>query len=167
MLFERNEKFPEGESLDDLRDRAERAMDELVMSYVWEEAKSKARGEATGDIHLAVVSHGLCISELVAALMRKNTGPRAQGNVGDKWTGLLNTAWTRVVINVDVRNHICVLHLSSSLLTSTQSPTETIDPANPPRLKVEVTHVNSHDHLDQVVRQSSTSLHTYLTLFAV
>jgi len=58
VLTHRNEKFPAGESLDDLEKRAEKAIQELVMPHVWKAAKEGRKG-----VHVAVVSHGLCISE--------------------------------------------------------------------------------------------------------
>ena len=99
VIYNRKDKFPSGESLNDLQTRAERAMEEIIMPHVWNAAKS---GEKA---HIAVVSHGLCISELIAALMRKDCDapPGAQGG---KWTGLMNTAWTRVTIDLVVSANI-------------------------------------------------------------
>ena len=63
VLTERSDKFPDGESLDDLADRAEKAVDELLFPFLFQALK-----EGKSGVHIAVVSHGLCISELVAAL---------------------------------------------------------------------------------------------------
>jgi broad specificity phosphatase PhoE len=60
VLAHRNEKFPMGESLDDLGKRAEKAIRELVMPHVWKAAREGRKG-----VQLAVVSHGLCISEVL------------------------------------------------------------------------------------------------------
>ena len=64
-LHGRAEKFPGGESFDDLGRRANQAVNELVMPYVWKAAREGKKG-----VHVAIVSHGLCISEvrLTAAL---------------------------------------------------------------------------------------------------
>lgn len=97
VLYGREERFPNGESLSDLQARAEKAVEELIMPYVWEQARMG--GE---DLQVAVVSHGLAISELIAALMRKDAGA-AGGSEGKRWTGLLNTAWTQMTIQVVVR----------------------------------------------------------------
>lgn len=55
----RMQKFPEGESLDDLGHRADQAINELVMPHVWKAARDGRKG-----VHVAVVSHGLCINEV-------------------------------------------------------------------------------------------------------
>jgi broad specificity phosphatase PhoE len=86
-------KYPEGESLHDLFARAERAVREIVMPHVWTAARAGARG-----VHIAVVSHGLCISRLVPALLQQGTAPP-----GRDYSGLKNTAWTRVEIELKVR----------------------------------------------------------------
>ena len=88
----RAHKFPEGESLDDLAERAKQAVDELLLPYVW----SAARGGDQG-LHVAVVSHGLCISELVPALLGHS---RIQPD--GHYRGLLNTAWARLTVKVKV-----------------------------------------------------------------
>jgi broad specificity phosphatase PhoE len=59
VLTGRYEKFSHGESLEDLGRRAERAIQELVMPHVW-----KAANEGRKGVQLAVVSHGLCVSEV-------------------------------------------------------------------------------------------------------
>lgn len=95
VLLGRDQKFPEGESPNDLQARAEQAIEELIIPHVW-----KSTREGHESVHIAVVSHGLCISELVAALMHKGVTERS--GEGNKWKGLLNTAWTRAVIEVQV-----------------------------------------------------------------
>ena len=96
VLHKRNQKFPEGESVDDLYARAVQAIDELVMPHVW-----KAAREGRTGVHIALASHGLCISELIPALLAKDD--RFKGtHMGAKYRGLLNTAWTRLTIEVEV-----------------------------------------------------------------
>ena len=99
VIFDRSKGFPEGESLNDLQARAERAMNDIVVPAVWEAARTGTKA------HLAIVSHGLCISELIAALVRKDKDANSseKNAEGGSWTGLLNTAWTRVTIDVHVR----------------------------------------------------------------
>jgi broad specificity phosphatase PhoE len=87
VLSLRSAKFPEGESLDDLARRAEVGVKECVVPHVLEDG-----------VHIVIASHGLCISELIAALLRLD--PDSRRNVS--YTGLLNTAWTRVTISVKV-----------------------------------------------------------------
>lgn len=70
-LRDRTSKFPEGESLEDVAVRATRAVDELIMPQVRLAAK-----EGKKNVHIAIVSHGLCISELVPALLQKDVSGR-------------------------------------------------------------------------------------------
>ncbi|PVF98468.1 phosphoglycerate mutase-like protein [Serendipita vermifera] len=93
-IYNRHEKFPDGESLDDLANRVEKALDETVWPHVQEALKS---GEHE-DIHIVVVSHGLAISELVAALLRQSPIPPASGK---SYTGLVNTGWTQLQIDIE------------------------------------------------------------------
>lgn len=95
ILHNRSEKFPNGESVDDLGRRATQAINDLVMPHVWSAAREGMKGA-----HIAVVSHGLCISEMVPALLRKD---HRQIPVGREYRGLRNTGWTRVTIDVEVR----------------------------------------------------------------
>ena len=113
-LYKRNEKFPEGESLDDLALRAEVAIRECVLPHVQcfpgmgSESQSDSNLERVADgengmavpggVHVAITSHGNCIAELVSALLRLD--PEANRNT--RYSGLMNTAWTRVEICVRV-----------------------------------------------------------------
>jgi len=97
VLTDRDLRFPEGESLNDLANRAMQAINELVMPHV-----HRCWKEGTSDATLALVSHGLCISELVAALLKKDKDALSKGPLGSKYAGLLNTAWTRVSIEFQV-----------------------------------------------------------------
>lgn len=99
VLDGRQDKFPEGESLDDLRDRARQAVKELLVPIVRNAVKEKKE-----NVHVALVSHGLCISELVAAVVGLDYERRSRGlEVPDgQYTGLVNTAWTRATIDLAV-----------------------------------------------------------------
>ncbi|KAJ3839643.1 phosphoglycerate mutase [Lentinula raphanica] len=116
VLYDRDEKFPSGESLNDLASRADRAIMECVIPHL----------KSEGDFHIALVSHGLCISELVAALLRLD--PDSRRDVSYK--GLLNTAWTRVSVSV-------------------KDPASDLE-EGVPALNVQVTHVNEAGHLDSL-----------------
>lgn len=94
ILFNRDESFPNGECLDDVAVRAERAIGDLVLKpYL-----PRAISPGAGDIHVAVVSHGLCISELIPALLKRND----DGAPNKDYRGLLNTAWARVTVQLKV-----------------------------------------------------------------
>lgn len=125
MLYERDERFQEGESLDELAARAELAIRNCVLPHL---AAAHQGGEQ--GVHIALASHGLCIGELVAAVLRLD--PEADHN--ELHTGLQNTAWTRVEVGVRGDHH------------------GVVDPAKPPPLEVRVTHVNQTEHLNQLVR---------------
>jgi broad specificity phosphatase PhoE len=93
VLYGPTEKFPDGESKIDLEARATQAVKELVIPHVYQAARTGERS-----VHIAVVSHGLCISELVPALL--NWGLYARD---EDFSGLKNTAWTRVEVALKVR----------------------------------------------------------------
>ncbi|CAK5261832.1 unnamed protein product [Mycena citricolor] len=107
----RHEKFPEGESLDDLAERADEAVKLFILPHI----------KKGTNVRVAIASHGLCISELVAALLRLDSDSKRDVS----YAGLLNTAWTRAVD------------------TSFTGP---IDSSNPPPLNVKITHVNNSEH---------------------
>lgn len=94
-LYERHQKFPDGESLDEVARRAERFINELVMPHLWTAVEAGKK-----NVHIAVVSHGICISELISALLMKG---RSSLDPSRKWQGLLNTAWARITVDVEVR----------------------------------------------------------------
>ncbi|KAL4251244.1 Histidine phosphatase superfamily protein [Abortiporus biennis] len=129
VLHERWHKFPEGESLDDLAVRAKQAIDEVVLPHVWTAAKEGMRG-----IHIAVVSHGLCISELIPALLRKDHSGMAPP---DRYRGLRNTAWARLTVDIKGWDG---------------QPLEFSQEDLPP-LVIKVTDFNRSEHLDGVKRQ--------------
>lgn len=95
ILYSRSARFPEGESLDDLAVRAEKAIIECVLPHVLEDGA-----------HIVIAGHGVCIGELIVALVRLD--PDSRGDVS--YMGLLNTAWTRVIVSIKVHIHnaICV-----------------------------------------------------------
>lgn len=118
VLTGRDEHFPEGESLNDLSRRAGEALQECVLPHL--------RGQ-NADEHILLASHGLCISELVAALVRLD--PDAEP--GLDYRGLLNTAWTRIVVSL-------------------KDPSQGLDVTKPPPLNVKVTDFNVATHLEDV-----------------
>ncbi|KAF9221558.1 phosphoglycerate mutase [Gyrodon lividus] len=130
FLFDRNEKFPNGESLDDVAARADRAIRNLVLKpYL-----SRVALSGTEDVHVAVVSHGVCISELITALLKRNHG----GVPAKDYRGLMNTAWTRVTVQAKPGMDV---------------PEMCGDLDDLPPLVVTVTDVNRHEHIDKVKRQ--------------
>jgi len=114
VLTGRDEKFPGGESLRDLAKRADEGIAECVLSNLHEDG-----------VHIAIASHGLCISELIAAIIRLD--PEARRDTS--YTGLLNTAWTRLQI------------------TPREPISRPLDISDRPSCRVVVTHVNVAGHL--------------------
>ena len=91
---ERWQKFPGGESIDDLAQRAEEAVREVVLPHVLELLENQTRTS-----HIAIASHGLFIAEMIPVLLKMdvtNTEPRTT------FRGMKNTAWTRVVVDFQV-----------------------------------------------------------------
>ncbi|KAJ7211317.1 phosphoglycerate mutase [Mycena pura] len=119
-VLPRDAKFPDGESLEDVARRAEEALAEFVVPHL----------AADHDLHIAITSHGLFISELIAALLRLD--PDSRRDIS--YAGLLNTAWTRAVVSVKV-------HLVDPLGTAP------IDVDHLPPLTVNIKDVNNVDHL--------------------
>lgn len=144
VLFERDERFPSGETLNDVAVRAERAIRDLVLkTYL-----SRAISSGTQDVHVAMVSHGLCISELVPALLKRNDGSLPTKD----YRGLMNTAWTRVTVQAKVTfvtfRRLC---LTKRVQPSAAVPQVNGELENLPPLIVTVTDVNRHEHILNVV----------------
>jgi broad specificity phosphatase PhoE len=98
-LYSRSERFPEGESLEDVARRAEEAVEQFAIPYIQNAAK-----EGRDGMNVAVVSHGLLIREAIAALMRKDKHNTEGVNAID-YRSLRNTGWTRVIVQVEVRDN--------------------------------------------------------------
>jgi len=127
-LYGDDEKFPEGESINDLAERARTALEKFMLPHVWQAAKEGKTG-----IHVAIVSHGLCISQLISELLKKSA--KQGGEIG--YRGLWNTAWTRVVVNIEGAQEGQPIDVDKEL----------------PFLVVRVTDVNCHSHIDNIKRQ--------------
>ncbi|KAJ7672778.1 histidine phosphatase superfamily, partial [Mycena rosella] len=123
----RNERFPEGESLDDVQARASQVWADILLPYV-REAK-----EGHSPIHVAVVSHGMFIKEAIRALRKYDC--TADVTACDyQW--LRNTAWARVTVGVKV---------------GAQDGGAPEDPNG--ALQIKLTHFNECEHLANVKRQ--------------
>ncbi|KAF9467775.1 phosphoglycerate mutase [Collybia nuda] len=119
-LTSRHESFPGGESREDVARRAEKAVRECIVPHIQEDRA-----------HIVIASHGLCISELIPAVIRLD--PDAPQGVS--YIGHLNTAWTRLTI---------------SLKHDYNGP---IDPTQPPPLVVHVLDVNNSKHLASIGKE--------------
>lgn len=100
-LSSRHDKFPQGESLDDLAERAEQAIHDLLIPYV----------ATNGNAHIAVASHGLFIKEILSILLRMNADGVDGPALDQVWRGLRNTAWTR--LKIEMRNDLPGLDITA------------------------------------------------------
>lgn len=83
--------FPGGESVEDLTRRGERAVRDVVLPHVVNVARSGR------DEHIALVSHGLCIAQVVGAIVRLG------GGTWKRKGPMVNTGWVRVEVRIQVR----------------------------------------------------------------
>lgn len=86
ILYTRSDKFPEGESLKEAEIRAKAFIEDVLTMWV--------NKEEDEDTIVGVVSHGIFIGELVAALLRRGDGQMDHKNL----RGMKNTAWTQVEV---------------------------------------------------------------------
>ncbi|KAH9011737.1 phosphoglycerate mutase-like protein [Lactarius hengduanensis] len=84
-------RFLGGESIKGMAERARTGLEQFVFPHVWQAAKGE-----TG-VHVAVVSHGLCITELVSELFKKS----AKQVKKPEDISLSNTGWIRVVVDIE------------------------------------------------------------------
>ena len=71
------------------------AFDEFVMPFVRD-----SKGKKLGDVNVVFVSHGIAISETIGAVFKRSVNGR--GLNPRTWSGLHNTAWTRLVVGMEV-----------------------------------------------------------------
>lgn len=121
---ERHVAFPGGESAEDLTRRGERAVRDVVLPHVANVARSGR------DEHIALVSHGLCIAQVVGAIVRLG------GGTWKRKGPMVNTGWVRV--EVRIQDGI---------------PVEVADGEVPP-VEVTVTEEGRADHLDGLLDEN-------------
>ncbi|KAK7056832.1 hypothetical protein VNI00_002549 [Paramarasmius palmivorus] len=83
----RTDRFPEGESRNDLAKRATQAIEDIILPLLPDAAEK--------DVHVALVSHGLFIREMVDAILKLDT---TRHGIGSDYRGLRNTGWMRVTL---------------------------------------------------------------------
>ncbi|KAL1736536.1 histidine phosphatase superfamily, partial [Schizophyllum commune] len=82
-----DERFPGGESRREVRERADKTVEELLLPYIELEEDKRPT-------HVLVVSHGIYIRHLVGALVKRGTLAKAS----TERITLHNTGWVRVVV---------------------------------------------------------------------
>lgn len=154
---ERWQKFPGGESLEDLAVRADRAVKEVILPHVLALSKSEKQGA-----HIAVASHGLFIAEMIPALLKLDP---TSGESRTTYRGMLNTGWTRVTVEIVVsRLRGSVKERANGVIQGEPGQNEVW-----PEVRVRVTDFNSHAHLNSIVSKERrldgkvvfTSIHRY------
>lgn len=98
-LYTRHERFPGGESLDDVARRANAVIDEIMVPQLLQEQENGS--ERT----VAIFSHGLFIAELIVAVIRKDRDYKGDTDLRNL-RGMKNTAWTRLEVKIKVWNNI-------------------------------------------------------------
>ena len=97
-IYTRTEKFPGGESVEDMAKRVDDVINEVLFPYVWQEFEGGA------PMTVAIVSHGLFIAELVARLVKRGN-MALDGTEARNLRGLKNTAFTKVQVTFKVYCH--------------------------------------------------------------
>ncbi|WWD22474.1 hypothetical protein CI109_106967 [Kwoniella shandongensis] len=146
-------KFPSGESLNDVRARA----NEAIRLFI-EPALKESYGKPPSSNHLVVVAHGIFNAEFLGALLarRKNAQPLEWN-----YRGMTNTGWTRAEVGyADESNSTAPANLTtdpSGPVSPSSSPAAPpLDtPANKdlPALAIRIVSTDVTTHLDGVVRQ--------------
>lgn len=102
-LRDRISKFSNGESSEDVARRADEFISEHIIHHVMASLPDDAK-----PLNIFVVSHGICIAELIAAFLRRDPA-NEYVNGGDEprmlpesWRGLANTGWTRLEVSLYV-----------------------------------------------------------------
>ncbi|PPQ91673.1 hypothetical protein CVT25_012886 [Psilocybe cyanescens] len=134
-LHTRQQKFPGGESLDEMAQRAEAIVNGIIsLELLKEKDESKTRT-------VAIVSHGLFIGELVAAIVRRDVDFQGNLDVRDL-RGMRNTGWTR--LEVSLKPDSGDRRLSSDTSSNAQTS---------PALVVRLNEINRYSHLSNLHRQ--------------
>ena len=92
-----------------MAERADGAIDDILLPYVWQEA------EGGTPLIVAIVSHGLFIAELVACLVKRDGAYQDGACDARNLRGLKNTACTKVQVTFKV---CCYFFYSSMMINS-------------------------------------------------
>lgn len=97
-LTSRTSRFPNGESSEDVAHR----VDNFISQYITPHVLASLPDEEE-PLNIFVVSHGIAISELIGALLRRDSS-RAS-TAPETWRGLRNTGWTRIIVGLQQVSH--------------------------------------------------------------
>ncbi|KAF9483480.1 phosphoglycerate mutase-like protein [Pholiota conissans] len=131
-IFDRQQSFPGGESLDDVAKRAESVIEAVLLPHLLQEKEEKEKQVLRT---VAIVSHGLFIGELMSSIIQRDPATKSTHNSHD-FRGTRNTAWMRVEITL-------------------QNESGQSDPLSDiiAHWRVKVSAINEHSHLSKVHRQ--------------
>ena len=145
-IYTRTEKFPGGESLDDMTKRVDCTIDDILLPYVRQEA------EGSTPMTVAIVSHGIFIAELISRLVKRDGAYQDATLNARSLRGLKNTAWTKVQVTFKVCCHLlCSLTMVDQLIRQKADSLTHQDNIQSPSLVVKVMAVNQCSHLANLV----------------
>jgi hypothetical protein len=100
--------------------------------------------EEKEEYHVGIASHGLCMSELIPAILQLDTSYGKEKETRS-YVGHLNTAWSRIVVTVGfvIAWYSHCIHLIQLDQNGAVNYTDDI-----PSVRVEVTNFNVTDHLN-------------------
>lgn len=155
----RDFKFPGGESLNDVRARADQAIAKFI-EPILKSSKGKTREQAP---HVFVVAHGIFNAQFLAAFLAR----RAPSADPIQWSGsgMVNTAWTRIEVGYEDESEpgrtTTVAGTADEQTRQTSNPSAV--PASAPslnrpagglpNLNVKILCTNVSTHLDGLKRQ--------------
>ena len=90
-LEDRNARFSQGESLNDVAHRTEIVIQDCILPHLFDKSQDGA--------HIAIASHGICLAELIFALLKLDPETDSTQSYRGHW----NTAWSRLEISLRVR----------------------------------------------------------------
>ena len=98
-------RFPNGENLDDVAKRADEVFERVILPWAIladkEQQQAKEQNRETNQLHVIIVAHGIMISELSQALVRKSVSSTVVPTY--RFGGVTNTGWHRFQIGLTPR----------------------------------------------------------------
>lgn len=94
-IYTRHQKFPGGECLEEVEERAAKVFDEILMQHVLNEADDGKQRT------VAVVSHGIFIAELISVIKKRDRSFIGNPDIKDL-RGMKNTAWTKIQVQLTI-----------------------------------------------------------------
>lgn len=143
-LYARYDKYPGGESLDDVAQRADGVINDVLIPHILQEKEQEAQHT------VAIVSHGLFIVELLAAIIRKDRECSARFDTYH-FRGMRNTSWTAIEVELKVYPQpllFKVVHVLINFCCLQSSDSGSLAPA----LIVKIKETNQGAHLLNLVR---------------